>query len=160
MGQTQRAGRWTPRSSYNYSDSGRERGCSRCFDTDVHATNADYDDYDNDGYSHDYGYERHRRRRPPPCVETVTCRVRRYRLYARPAYGWCRGFNTDQWQYAVTEEGVPNAVFIVLNDDPRAGAGRRRCRAVWQQLHSGDLIRIPGEPGPFVVHLYADDYSY
>ena len=87
----------------------------------------------------------------------VDCRARRYRLYARPAYGWCGSYDVHQWQYAVTEEGVPrcDAILIVLRDNPRVHGPRS---LVWQELHTGDIVHVPGEPGPFRVHLYADDY--
>jgi hypothetical protein len=57
----------------------------------------------------------------------------------------------------VTEEGVPrcDAILIVLRDNPRVHGPRS---LVWQELHTGDIVHVPGEPGPFRVHLYADDY--
>lgn len=87
----------------------------------------------------------------------VDCRARRYRLYTRPAHGWCGSYDVHQWQYAVTEEGVPrcDAILLVLRDNPRVSNPRS---LVWQELHTGDLVHVPGEPGAFRVHLYADDY--
>lgn len=98
----------------------------------------------------------------------VQCRVRRYRLYARPFYGWCRGFDAFQWQYAVVEEGIPkcDAILIVLHDNPRffsnkyGGGGGSGGSLARQQLQGGDLVRVPGEHCPFRVHLYADEQHY
>lgn len=142
--QQQRSGsNWTPRRQY------REREDRPDFEESVRER-FDYDGEDD--------YDR--------CAGglQVQCRVRRYRLYARPFFGWCRGYDANQWQYAVVEEGVPrcDAIFIVLPDNPRfarRGDGYRRSYGR-QELESGELIRIPGEPGPFRVHLYADDDRY
>lgn len=91
---------------------------------------------------------------------SVGCRVRRYRLYARPAYGWCGSFDVHQYQYAVTDETVPrcDAIFIVLRDDPRADA--KRYGVPYQPLQTDELVVVPGEPTLFRVRLYADDHVY
>lgn len=96
----------------------------------------------------------------------VECRVRRYRLYARPAHGWCGSYNVSQWQYAVTEEGVDrcNAILIVLRDDRRHHGHRGNPynpqSLVWQELQTGDVVHVPGELCSFRVHLYADDRAF
>ena len=91
---------------------------------------------------------------------TIGCRVRRYRLYARPAFGWCGSFDVHQYQYAITDESIPrcDAIFIVLRDDPRANA--KRYGVPYQPLQSGELVVVPGEPTLFRVRLYADDRVY
>lgn len=141
--------KWTPRSQYRKNDG------KRCESDDDLESGSDCACCER--------YESHHNRHESGRLE-VQCRVRRYRLYARPYYGWCRGYDAHQWQYAVVEEGMPrcDAIFIVLRDNPRAGrydGGYSRSFAR-QELQSGDVIRIPGEPSLFRVHLYADDDHY
>jgi hypothetical protein len=80
---------------------------------------------------------------PPPPV------ARRYRLFVR--FSPCRSY----YQYGVTEEGTYGAILVRIEDDNEFG---RRNRG--QELVTGDIIRIPGEPGPFRVQLYADDNRF
>lgn len=144
--QSPRPNRWRPRGEFvrendDHGDkwhSGGDDDCD-CFDSDE---------------------RRGRRGCHDPSLLSVACRVRRYRLYARPAYGWCGSYDVHQWQYAATDETVPkcDAIFIVLNDNPRA-RGRGRGLS-WQPLESGDLVFVPGEPDAFRVHLYSDDFVY
>jgi len=137
IGSTRRQRDWTPRAQYRQRD-------------DLFADKFD-DDYDND----DFYYDDH-----DDALLSVGCRVRRYRLYARPAYGWCGSFDVHQFQYAVTDETVPrcDAIFIVLRDDPRADA--KRYGVPYQPLQTGELVVVPGEPTLFRVRLYADDRVY
>lgn len=144
--------KWTPRRQYR--DAERRLNDDYDEDWDAEYTSDDDDQYRRGCYGGGGGGGLQ-----------VQCRVRRYRLYARPFFGWCRGYDANQWQYAVVEEGVPrcDAIFIVLPDDPRFGRrgdGYRRTYGGRQRLESGELIRVPGEPGPFRVHLYADDDRY
>lgn len=57
-----------------------------------------------------------------------------------------------------------DGIFIVLPDNPRIRDGPGGSFSVsggsWQQLQSGELIRVPHEPTPFEVHMYGDDYAY
>lgn len=92
---------------------------------------------------------------------------RRYRLYVRTpgAYG-CRAFSSShQYQYAVREEGVYDAIFITIDQAGRDGCGDhyecgRNGRGRWSELVTGDIVHVPGGCGvPYRVHLYADDYN-
>jgi hypothetical protein len=143
-----RGNEWTPRSSYSGID------------------------YFNDHHHHDqhhhkhHNHENYRHTCRGGCeqvqivqaIPQQQCRTRRYRLYAR------RSTCSSGWQYAVTEEGVQNAIVILLAPDPRACSSARdgyRCRRTCQEeLQSGDTIFIPGEPTMFVVHAYNDDWRY
>lgn len=127
---------WTPRSSF--------------FDGDVTENCCDHHHHE-----HDHA---HVQLIVQPQQQLVACRTRRYRLYVR------RGNCSFGWQYAVTEEGVGNAIFIVLAPDPRVCQDARdgfRCRRVLrEELQSGDTIFIPGEQTLFIVHVYTDDWHY
>lgn len=118
----------------------------------------------NNYYYYEGGGGNHKKDRGEAC-----CLTRRYRLFARtpPGYG-CRSLcSSSQFQYAVQEEYHRDALLITLDPDPlfrdcdggdRWGGGNC-CGQRWQELYTGNLIRIPGECVPFRVHMFADDFN-
>lgn len=143
-------------------------GCGRRSSFSDCESESCWSDCDDDGrrgcgeyhvHHHHYGADR-RGRDVDDC-----CYPRRYRLFARAPYPYsCRAYgNSNYYQYAVLDASNPGGVLIVLDSNPFFRGGRcdngGGCNRRWQEVYTGDLVRIPGERGPFRVHLFADDYN-
>jgi hypothetical protein len=141
FGTREKRSQWTPRSDYHCG----QDGCQKIYTEERR-------------HDYNYGYG-------GPSVE---CKTRRYRLYARPAYGWRGSCDSTHLQYAVKEESISrhDAIFVVLPDDPRQCERNYHDRAHrfgaqrFQPLESYEHIWVPGECSPFTVHLYADEWHH
>lgn len=118
------------------------------------------DDYDDKAEVHVHHHYYNKGRGSDDC-----CTPRRYRLFSRPPYPYgCRAYGTSHhYQYGVIDTHNCDSILVTLDPDPifhgkggRFGTGFSRR---WQELYTGDLIGVPGERGPFRVHLYSDDFN-
>jgi len=100
----------------------------------------------------------------PRTTVTDAVRYRAYRLFARQRV--C-ATGTSRLQFAVAPMGEVDPPLTTLPADPRfspamiaQGCSMGVDERAWVELVTGDEVYIPGEYGPYFVHLYASNDVY